>query len=66
MNLLLKKTIVLAFIILMGFNLSACRKEEQGRPLNYNKGEYGGVVDEKLTSAKLQKLRLRASSQSWY
>ena len=66
MNPLIKKKIVLIFIILISFSLSACNKEEQGRPLKYNKGEYGGSIDEKLNYDKVKTLQQRTIGQSWY
>ena len=66
MNPFLKNTTVFIFIILTSFNLSACKKEEQGRPLNYNKGEYGGSIDEKLNNDKVKALQQRTIGQSWY
>ena len=66
MNPLIKKTTLLFFIILTSFSLSACKKEEQGRPLKYNKGEYGGSIDEKLNYDKVKTLQQRTIGQSWY
>ena len=62
----LNKIIIFTFILVIVSGLTSCRKEEQGRPLKYNKGIYEGNPDTSLTNDNLQKLRLRASSQGWY
>ena len=60
------KFFVIFFILIAVFNLSACRKEEQGRPLNYNKGVYQGNADSSLTDGTVYQLRKRVSGQAWY
>jgi len=52
--------------LITAFNLSACKKEEQGRPLNYNKGVYQGNADSSLTDGTVYQLRKRVSGQAWY
>ena len=63
---LFSKFFVIFFISITAFNLSACRKEEQGRPLNYNKGVYQGNADASLTDGTVYQLRKRVSGQAWY
>ena len=63
---LFSKIFVIFFVLIAALNLSACRKEEQGRPLNYNKGVYQGNADVSLTDGKVYQLRKRVSSQAWY
>ena len=63
---LFSKFFVLFFILITAFNLSACKKEEQGRPLNYNKGVYQGNADSSLTDGTVYQLRKRVSGQAWY
>ncbi len=52
--------ISLAAIILCGMALSACRSEEQGRPLRFEKGTYGGAMDTALSEEVRKNLRARA------
>ena len=63
---LFSKFFVIFFILITSFNLSACKKEEQGRPLNYNKGVYQGNADSSLTDGTVYQLRKRLSGQAWY
>lgn len=49
--------------LLLGLSLAACRKEEQGRALSYDKGTYLGPADEGLSEEDLMELRQRASHQ---
>ena len=63
---LFSKSFVIFFILIAVINLSACRKEEQGRPLNYNKGVYQGNADASLTVGTVYQLRKRISGQAWY
>ena len=63
---LFSKFFVIIFILITAFNLSACKKEEQGRPLNYNKGVYQGNADSSLTDGTVYQLRKRVSGQAWY
>jgi len=60
-----KKLIVL-LILFLSLSLQACKKEEQGRPLSYNKGIYQGNVDNALSSSEVYQLKKRVSGQSWY
>ena len=50
-------------ILLMSLALQACREEEQGRILLYDKGTYLGKADQPLTGAQREALRHRASRQ---
>ena len=52
--------ISLAAIILCGLALSACKSEEQGRPLRFQKGTYGGAPDTALSEEVRRNLRARA------
>lgn len=49
--------------LLLGLTLAACRKEEQGRSLRYDKGTYLGKADEGLSEDDLATLRQRATLQ---
>ncbi len=48
----------------MAFGLTACKEEEQGRPLSYEKGVYKGNGDSKLSPETIKKLKSRANGQS--
>jgi hypothetical protein len=56
---------VMAMLALAGLVLAlqACREDEQNRPLVYDKGTYGGQVDEKLEQDQIDALRQRAAGQ---
>lgn len=43
--------------------LSACREDEQNRPLTHTPGEYTGKADEKLSDSTREQLRERALLQ---
>ena len=43
--------------------VQACREDEQDRPFVYDKGTYGGPVDEKLEQDQIDALRQRAAGQ---
>ena len=43
--------------------LTACREEEQGRKLQYEKGTYLGQADTPLSAEEKSELRLRATNQ---
>ena len=43
--------------------LGGCREAEQGRPLDHEKGVYGGEADEPLTPEARDALRERVKSQ---
>jgi len=43
--------------------LSACRDEEQGRSLHYEKGTYQGAADTSLDQDTVSKLQQRVNNQ---
>lgn len=47
----------------VALTLSACREEERGRVLNYQKGVYLGAEDQALDQEQLDALRYRATNQ---
>ncbi len=55
-----KLLISFSAIILCGMALSACKSEEQGRPLRFEKGTYGGAMDTALSEEVRRNLRARA------
>ena len=64
-HILTKSALVLA-IAAVALGTSACREEEQGRPLNYEKGIYLGKSDTSLSSEQLRELTSRSRLQSDY
>ena len=60
------KKLVTTIILFISLTLHACKKEEQGRPLSYNKGVYQGNADNTLTGSEVYNLKKRVSGQSWY
>lgn len=60
-----KSALILA-ITAVAVGTSACREEEQGRPLNYDKGTYLGKSDTSLNSEQLRGLTSRSRLQSDY
>lgn len=50
-------------LLLAGLAISGCRKEEQNRPLHFEKGTYLGQQDQNLTDEQLRDLRQRAQVQ---
>jgi hypothetical protein len=60
-----KSALILA-IAAVAVGTSACREEEQGRPLNYDKGTYLGKADTSLNSEQLRELTSRSRLQSDY
>ena len=60
------KKIIVLLILFLSLSLQACKKEEQGRPLSYNKGVYHGNADNTLTGSEVYNLKKRVSGQSWY
>ncbi|WP_321504880.1 hypothetical protein [Breoghania sp.] len=53
---------VLALVVFAA-GLASCREEEQGRPLHYVHGEYGGKKDTPLTAQQERALQLRVLKQ---
>ena len=47
----------------VALTLGACREEERGRVLNYQKGVYLGAEDQALNQEQLDALRYRATNQ---
>ena len=62
----MKKTASLLAIAVVSLSISSCREEEQGRPLNYEKGTYLGKSDTSLNSEQLGQLTGRSRLQSNY
>lgn len=52
--------IILTVLAVSGVAVSACKKEEQGRPLSFTKGTYGGAPDTALSEETRRALRARA------
>ena len=63
---ILTRSAFLLLVISLAFGMSACREEEQGRPLNYEKGTYLGKVDSSLNNEQLRELNSRTRFQSNY
>lgn len=53
----------LAVVLLLSVGLGACREEEQGRKLFYEKGIYGGQSDTEIPDETLSNLRQRVNQQ---
>lgn len=45
--------------------LSACREEEQGRPLSFNKGVYEAQKGDQVSAAAVQEMQSRAKRQAF-
>jgi hypothetical protein len=52
-------------MIMLAMGISACRKEEQGRPLSYDKGNYQGKTDQSLSDIVVNNLIQRSRYQSY-
>jgi hypothetical protein len=63
---ILTRSAFLLLVISLTSVLSACREEERGRPLNYEKGTYLGKVDSSLNNEQLRELNSRTRFQSNY
>jgi hypothetical protein len=55
--------LLLGCLLVAGLAISGCRKEEQNRTLEFEKGTYLGKPDQSLTDEQVNELRYRASSQ---
>ena len=55
--------LLLGCLLAVGLAIGACRKEEQNRPLQFDKGTYLGEQDQSLTEDQLGELRNRARAQ---
>lgn len=51
-------------VVILAAGLGACRKEEQNRPLNHEKGKYSGPADSQLSEDQLRTLRNRMRNQA--
>ncbi len=60
-----KPILVAVLGLLLAAGLSACRDSEQGRPMAYEKGVYGGQQDESLSDEARERLRQRHQGQRW-
>lgn len=58
-----KLPLLLGCVLVAGLAVGGCRKEEQGRPLNFEKGSYLGKADQNLTEDQVNDLRYRADAQ---
>jgi hypothetical protein len=54
---------IMGCLLMAGLAMSGCRKEEQNRPLEFQKGTYLGEQDQNLTEEQLRDLRQRARAQ---
>ena len=59
----MKLTLLITTIILILLSFSSCKKEEQGRLLIYDKGNYLGPKDQKLEKDKVYKLQKQTNRQ---
>jgi hypothetical protein len=66
MRQIVTKSALFLAIAAVAVGTSACREEEQGRPLNYDKGTYLGKSDTSLNSEQLRELTSRSRLQSDY
>jgi hypothetical protein len=58
-----KHILTVSAVILLAAGLAACREDEQGRPLSYEKGVYAGQSDEPLSEEARRQLDQRALQQ---
>lgn len=56
--------VIASLAVVLAAGLGACREHEQGRPMSYEKGVYGGQMDDPLTDEARQRLRQR-HTQNW-
>ena len=59
----MKFSTLIITIILILFSFTSCKKEEQGRLLIYDKGNYLGPKDQKLEKDKVYKLQKQTNRQ---
>ena len=59
------KGIWLLAALAVGLVLTACREDEQHRPLLYEKGTYLGKTEAPLDAQDVERLRLRAGNQKY-
>jgi len=55
--------LLLGCLLMVGLATGGCRKDEQNRPLQFEKGTYLGEPDQNLTDKQLTELRRRANRQ---
>jgi hypothetical protein len=55
--------LLLGCLLMAGLAIGGCRKEEQNRTLEFEKGTYLGNPDQSLTDEQLTELRHRANAQ---
>jgi len=61
----IRQTFTALGLAALAFALSACREDEQNRPLAYEKGVYQGAEDEQLTEEDRRVLQQRGSLQGF-
>jgi len=54
---------LLGCLLIAALAIGGCRKEEQNRILEFDKGTYLGKQDQSLTDEQLSELRQRANAQ---
>lgn len=59
----MRMPLLLGCLLAAGLAIGGCRKEEQNRPLQFEKGTYLGQKDQSLTEDQLGELRHRARAQ---
>lgn len=57
--------LLLGCLLMASLAAGGCRKSEQDRPLTFEKGNYQGQPDQKLTNDQLSELRQRANNQDY-
>lgn len=60
-----KPMLIVCLGVAMAAGLAGCRDDEQGRPLMYEEGVYGGQHDDPLTEEARERLRQRHAGQRW-
>ena len=55
--------LLLGCLLVAGLAIGGCRKDEQNRTLEFEKGTYLGKSDQQLTNEQLTELRHRAEGQ---
>lgn len=55
--------LLLGCLFVVGVAASGCRKDEQNRPLTFEKGAYQGKADQNLTKDQLSELQQRVKDQ---
>ncbi len=60
-----KQALLVTALIGLVMGLSACREDEQGRPMVKEKGVYEGPADEKLDDEHVSDLRSRTAGQKF-